>query len=225
MEKQLRKRLTAVAESIPVCESLVDVGCDHGYVAIYAAKSGKARRVTASDIKKGPLDRAKSEVEAEGLSDTIELLLCDGLCGIERHDCVVIAGMGGETIVGILAATPWIKDGCTLVLQPMTRSEVLREFLYNSGFEITGERIVSESGHLYCIITATYSGKCGFEPYEKYISKSALGDELFREYVDKVICRLEYEYKNKKKAGALSDEESRFLEKDIESLSQTRCKK
>ncbi len=224
MEKQLRKRLTAVAEAIPVCESLVDVGCVHGYVAVYAAKNGRARKITASDIKKGPLDRARSEVLAEGLSDIIELRLCDGLCGIERHDCVVIAGMGGETIVGILDAAPWIKDGCTLVLQPMTRSEILREFLYNRGFEITGERIVSESGHLYCVITASYSGKRAFEPYEKYISKSALGADGCREYVDKVICRLEYEYKNKKRAGALSDEECRRFEEDIKSLSQTRCK-
>ena len=40
---------------------------------------------------------------------------------------MVIAGMGGETIRDILRAAPWAADGHhTLLLQPMTKVELLR---------------------------------------------------------------------------------------------------
>ncbi len=222
MEKSIGARLLCVAEAIPQCETLVDCGCDHGYVSIYAATHGIAKKITASDVNRGPLDNAGREIAAAGLSDRIKTVLTDGLDGIEPHDSVVIAGMGGELIADIISRASWTKKDCTLILQPMTRSEVLREYLYREGFSITRERIVAENGHIYCVIVATHTGKCGFEPYEKYISRAGLSEPMAREYADRVIARLKFEFEKKNASGALSADEKEKCERDISSLMKVR---
>ena len=222
MIKELGARLSAVAKSIPPCESLVDCGCDHGHVSIYAAKNGLAGKITASDINRGPLDNAEREIASAGFSDVIKTKLTDGLSGIDRHDCVVIAGMGGETIKGIMEACPWIKDNVTFVLQPMTKTELLREYLKDEGFSVADEKIVTEGGHMYCIITVIFTGITEYEPFEKYISRKGLESDLSAEYTDKIIKRLEYETKSKASAGVLSDEEKKRAEAEIHSLYEVR---
>lgn len=218
MDKKLDARLRAVLESIPACETLVDVGCDHGYVSIYAAERGLAKKITASDINEGPLENARKEIKAAGQGDKIETVLTDGLSGIEHHDCVVIAGMGGETIADIISRAEWTKKNCTLVLQPMTRSEILREYLYREGFSIKREKFVSHNGHMYCIITAHFDGKDGAEPFEKYISRAGLMEENAHEYIEKVTNRLSYEFENRKRAGVLGKDEEEEKRRDIEEM-------
>lgn len=220
MEKSIGARLLCVAEAIPPCETLVDCGCDHGYVSIYAAAHGKAEKITASDINRGPLDNAEREILAAGLSGKIKTVLTNGLDDIVPHDCVVIAGMGGELIADIISRAPWTKGECTLVLQPMTRSEFLREYLYREGFGIKEEKIVCEGRHIYCVIVATYTGKTDYLPYEKYISRSALSDPRAREYAAKVLARLRFEFERKCSSGAFSEEEKRSSERDISSLDE-----
>lgn len=222
MEKSLGTRLLCVAQSIPKCTLLIDCGCDHGYVSIYAAENGIAERITASDINRGPLDNAEKEIAAAGQGDKITTVLTDGLDGLSPHDCVVIAGMGGETVADIISRAPWTKDACTLVLQPMTRAEILREYLYREGFCIEDEKFVTESGHMYCVITARHVGNVTYEPFEKYISREGLKSELAAKYADKVIARLSYEYERKSAAGALSDEEREKSRADIASLTEMR---
>lgn len=218
MEKSIGERLLCVAEAIPPCETLVDCGCDHGYVSIYAARHGKAERITASDINRGPLENAAREIFSAGLSGKIKTVLTDGLRGIEPHDCVVIAGMGGELIADIISHAPWTKRECTLVLQPMTRAEILRGYLYREGFEISSEKIVTEGRHIYCVIVARHTGKTDYEPYEKYISRAALTETKAREYAEKVLSRLRFELERKSGSGAISEEEKTSSERDICSL-------
>ena len=218
MEKSLGKRLLCVAQSVPKCESVVDCGCDHGHVSIYIAKNAIADKVTASDINRGPLDNAEREIAAARLTGRTTTVLTNGLDGIAPHDCVVIAGMGGEMITDIIGRAPWTKKNCTLVLQPMTRAETLREYLYCEGFKITDEKFVSESGHLYCVITAVYCGETEYEPFEKYISRAALSDAQARQYAEKVLSRLRFEFERKCLSGAITEEDKKNSEQDILSL-------
>lgn len=72
----------------------------------------------------------------------------------------MIAGMGGELIVQILSHAPWVRDpGKRLILQPMSKAEVLRSYLSNEGFAILQEEAVRSLGRIYSVMRCGYTGK------------------------------------------------------------------
>ena len=74
-------------------------------------------------------------------------------------DDIAIAGMGGETIVAILEAAPWVQnEGVRLVLQPMTRAEDLRRWLLTHGFSVLEEHLIRDKHHLYPVLAVQYTG-------------------------------------------------------------------
>lgn len=143
-----------LAGLVPQGARAVDVGTDHGLLALELISGGRAASVIATDIKRGPLGAAEKNAEKAGIA--LDTRLCDGLAGVTPDECdaVVIAGMGGETISEILAAAPWTKNGSLLLLQPMTRASYLRRFLYENGYETLSEHLVCEGGKFYCILAA-----------------------------------------------------------------------
>ena len=89
----------------------------------------------------------------------VQLRLSNGLENIQpdEADDIIIAGMGGELISAILSQKP--LGGINLVLQPMTKAPSLRRFLAENGFELLGETAVEESGRLYTVMNAVFTGK------------------------------------------------------------------
>ena len=157
----MNRRLTTIAGMIQNSRGLIDVGTDHGYLPVFLAQNGYTGRLLASDIKPLPLQSAICAAQDASLEDRIGFLLCDGLDGCPRDeiDTIVIAGMGGDLICRILDRAEWCLDArYTLILQPMTRAEVLRYWLVNNGFVLSEERLVRD-GFLYQIIKAEYREK------------------------------------------------------------------
>lgn len=153
---------------------IADIGCDHAYITTEALRLGKAVFAVASDVRPGPLSKARDNIEAAGLSDKAVLLLTDGLDGIEQYapDDIIIAGMGGELIADIIERAPFVKNGSVrLILQPMTSQDKLREYLCSSGFRIDGEAVPVERGRIYQVISAYYTG----EPYVLSAAELAAG--------------------------------------------------
>ena len=68
----MTERLLTVLNKINNCSSLLDVGCDHGYLAIAAVKEKRAGRVIASDVNKGPLEAARENIRKNLLEEKIE---------------------------------------------------------------------------------------------------------------------------------------------------------
>lgn len=141
-----------------VCEKRVaDVGCDHAFVSIELVQSGVADYVLAMDVKKGPLEIAKCNINEAGYSDKIDTRLSNGLekANVGEVDCAVIAGMGGGLIVEILkAAVDHTDNGIALVLGPQSEPEKLRKYLQDIGYEIEQENMIYEEGKYYPIIRA-----------------------------------------------------------------------
>ena len=159
-EITLSPRLSAAAELVREGAFVADVGTDHAYLPIALCLSGKIRGAVASDINKGPIDRARENIENYKLCDKISTVHTDGLRGIEPFgpEDILILGMGGELIASILEAAPWVaNESINLCLQPMTHAEVLRRYLTEHGFAITDERIVREGDKLYQLILASYT--------------------------------------------------------------------
>ena len=154
---KLQPRLRCIAETVPDGARLVDVGTDHGYLPVWLLREGRIPCAIASDINRGPLEHARRTAEAYGVAARMDFRLCAGLDGVapDEADAVVIAGMGAETIVSILSAAPWLREsGAMLLLQPMTKAEVLRRWLTENGFRIASERLVEDKGTIYAVLRA-----------------------------------------------------------------------
>ena len=137
---------------------LCDVGTDHGYLPCHMIENGLCKKAYACDIAQGPLDSAVAHINERSLSDKITAILSDGLDSVEKGDItdVVIAGMGGELIADILSRCGWLKEGINFVLQPMTKPETLRKWLYENGFCVLRELACVSGRFVYSVMQVRY---------------------------------------------------------------------
>ena len=152
MEK-LSKRLLAIAEMVP--NSVVaDIGSDHGKLMISLFNSGKIIKGYAIENKKGPYSRLVKALEKEEIIDSVIPLFSDGISDLPSSvTTVVIAGMGGKTIVEILKKhQSKLKNVDTLILDAHSCIPFLREEVSKIGYAISDERIVKEDDVFYEII-------------------------------------------------------------------------
>lgn len=149
---ELSKRLNLIVNHIENCDTLVDIGTDHGYIPIYVVKNGICKNAIASDINKDPLDKAKLNSIFESVDENIDTRLGSGLETIESGEAqvAVIAGMGGNLIKDILEADKdKVKELDYLILQPAQNPEVLREYLYTNGYEVIAEELCIDENKYY----------------------------------------------------------------------------
>ena len=168
----LPPRLSAVAELVGSCNLLADIGTDHAHLPVAMIQQGRCNRAFACDVNEGPLLRAKSAVEKHGLTDEISLIRSDGLHAVPpEYDALVIAGMGGDLIARILFEYP---PNCAerIVLQPMTKPEVLRRFLFRHGYSILRERAVTEGEKRYILLTVARVPTAEFTEADCYLPQN-----------------------------------------------------
>ena len=200
----LDPRLSCVASFVRKGSRVADIGTDHAYIPVYLLQKGISPSAIAADLRKMPLKNAERTVEQFSLSNSIELVLSDGLDEIDKDSCddIIIAGMGGISILEIISRIDWILDGrYRLIFQPMSHQEYVRRFLFENGFEIVGEKCCLDSKHCYCVIAAEYTGRIRkhtpAEIYTGTLYKDA--DENAKIYLRKQLFRLE------KRRDALKD--------------------
>lgn len=192
MNKRLEKILSLVDDG----EGLIDVGTDHGYIPITLAQGGYSGNLFASDINKEPLQTAINNAKEAGCEERISFLLCDGLelCPGEKVDTVIIAGMGGDMICRILDYAEWTMDTkYKLILQPMTKQEVLRYWLSNNGFKTEKEELAVEGDVIYQILSVRFGGETRYSDAELYIGKKELNEdkETYIYLLKKTVKRFE----------------------------------
>ena len=142
----LATRLAAAASFVREKSVVSDVGTDHAFLPVSLILAGKSSFAVASDINKGPLERAVSSAEKYGVSDKMEFVLVGGIPDEEcrKHNVtdIVVCGMGGELIEKIVSSSPYAqKSGVRLVLQPMSFAPELRKYLCFAGFDIVNEKL------------------------------------------------------------------------------------
>lgn len=172
-------------------DTVVDIGCDHGFVSIYLIKKGAFGRAIAMDLREGPLARARAHIDEYGLSDRISVRRSDGFekldCG--EADVAVIAGMGGLLMTDILKkGRAHTRAGIGLVLQPQSDIDVVRAYVQEIDYEIVDEAILVDDGRYYFVIKALPSKNHEQKPYTE--EELRFGpvlllrkDELLKEYL------------------------------------------
>ncbi len=186
---QLSNRLQRIADFISPGERIIDVGTDHAYIPIWLLLRDREARVIATDIRPGPLERARNDAKRYGVSDRLELKLCDGLalCDPDSVDTIIIAGMGGETIAGILDGAPWTQRK-RLILQAQTKQDELRRYLAEHGFCIRDAALACDNGRIYLIWVVAAGEMARFYGIDSALVERR--DPLLKPYLEDQIKRV-----------------------------------
>jgi len=194
----LSLRLTEVKKTVINCDTACDVGCDHGFIAIELVREGKAQKVIACDINKGPLEAAAKNISLAGFNDRIETRLSNGFEKIRAEDninAVVIAGMGGSLMSKILEEGKGVSQSVEqFVLQPQSEIFLVRKWLRDNGYNIVQEKIVLDMGKYYFIIDARPGVSPIYEEKIQYLYDNFSGyliehkDPMLRQYLEKGLA-------------------------------------
>jgi tRNA (adenine22-N1)-methyltransferase len=186
-------------------KSVADIGSDHALLPCFLKQNNHGGEIFASDINPKPLESARKSLMSYGIGGAcVNLVLSDGFENLPPCDDIIIAGMGGETIVTILNGCKHKDEDTRFILQPMTRHEELRRGLYTGGFEIITETFAFCKGKPYTIIHAHYTGKkhiisdvfayIGKQENPLYVKhqlkkirKAAKGNPKFKQLADEIM--------------------------------------
>lgn len=227
---KLDDRLSSAASFVREGAVVADIGTDHAYIPVYLLENGIAKFAIASDVNKGPLERAVENARKYGVADRMRFTLADGLNGVEpERDSVtdiVICGMGGELIARIVDESEYTrKSGVRLILQPMTAADDLRKYLDENGFAVIDEKLSTAAGKTYCCMLAEYDGvKRTSTAAELLLGKIAIKKRelLFEKYAGEILARLDTKIKGMKKGGLPTDEEEKCRHEIAEILEEKR---
>lgn len=197
---KLSKRLEAVASFAKDNSKIIDIGCDHGLLSIYLAEKYQNINIIASDINKNALSSAIKNIKKAGLEDRIETRLGGGLDVVspEEIDTIVVAGMGSNTIVGMLKYTKEkLINVDNIIVQSNTDLYFLRKNLTSIGYYIEDELLVEDKGIIYTVIKFT-KGKRRYNYKELYLGPILLTkkDKLFQKKNEKELKTMKMIDKN-----------------------------
>ena len=221
MKISLSTRLMACAGFVNKGDRVADIGCDHGYLSIHLLTTGIARSCIASDVAKGPLQSAMDNARKFGVQDNITFHLSDGVQNIPQDfDTLVCAGMGADTIMSILSAAPWLKEGYRLILQCQSKRPELRKWLYDHGFAIRRETLAQDGKFYYPVMEIVYAPGERLSGAEYYITPAlrASGSPLLPAFYDRVVGGIRTSVEGLSRTGGEKYEEMKAILDELQTM-------
>lgn len=150
------KRIEAISQLIDNDESVIDIGCDHGFLAKMLRTKGNNKLIICSDNKLGPLNNARNNLIGY---DNINFELTDGVDNIDTVcDVCVLAGMGHNTVISIIENNENYFRNCKkIIIQVNSVVAQMRQYLSNHKFQIIDECMVYD--YKYYQIMVVKSGQ------------------------------------------------------------------
>ena len=150
------KRIEAISQLIDNDESVIDIGCDHGFLAKMLRTKGNNKLIICSDNKIGPLNNARNNLIGY---DNIYFELTDGVDNIDTVcDVCVLAGMGHNTVISIIENNESYFRNCKkIIIQVNSVVAQMRQYLSNNKFQIIDECMVYD--YKYYQIMVVKSGQ------------------------------------------------------------------
>ena len=149
----LSKRLNSIYNLVPN-DVAIDVGADHGQLIISLIENNVIKYGYAVENKKGPYERMVKAINASKVKDKITPIFASGISKMpEDVKTIIIAGMGGPTIISIL------KDDIdklahvdTILIDSHGAFSFVREEIVRMGYCIDNETILVEDDIFYEIM-------------------------------------------------------------------------
>jgi len=155
-----KPRFQAIYSLITRCDTIADIGADHGKVAHYIAKSNLCKTLIVNDISPHSLQKAKirldvlksvDNIKSSTALPNIKFIVC---CGSElaAHidtpiDCAIIAGIGGKEILKIVTGLM----PKSAILSPQKNADITKTALKNLGYTIEKDLEIIDDRRKYAI--------------------------------------------------------------------------
>ena len=212
----LSNRLKTIYKMVPY-STVADIGADHGKLIISLFLDGVIEKGYAVENKKGPYDILVKALRENNLEEDIVPLFSDGISELPSEvETIILAGMGGRTIIDILYAhKEKLKNVTTIIVDAHSLIPNVRRKINELGYVIADEKMVKEDNIYYEIIKfiksdiATLSDKdIEFGPILRN-EKSMLFKEKYRSRIKEIDTLLA---KNLplEKVHTLTDEKKRI---------------
>ena len=164
----LSKRLNSIYNLVPN-DVAIDVGADHGQLIISLIENNVVDYGYAVENKKGPYERMAKAINASKAKERITPIFASGIHKMPKDvKTVIIAGMGGQTIVSILKDDIEKLDNVeTILIDSHGAFSFVREEIVKMGFYIDMEEIILED-HIYYEIMRFKKGHASYTEEEYY---------------------------------------------------------
>lgn len=155
---------------------VIDVGSDHGLLALYCLKNELTPFCVCTDIHEKPALRTRECLAGKNYANRSQVFCTDGLDGVDLLPCdnVVMAGLGGNTAISVMeramsATSPEVLAETDFILQPQKSQDEVRVFLFSRGFKIIDETACIDRGLFYICMRVRYDGVVReLAPEDKY---------------------------------------------------------
>jgi len=150
------KRIDALIESINGYDTVIDIGCDHGFVLKGALDKGYIVQGIAVEVNEKPLQNAINNLTGYN----VKFCLSNGFDKVNEHyDAVVLAGMGFHLIQEIILKEK-INPLAEFIIASQNKIMPLRQWLFDNNFMIIDEMLAYEE--LFYPIIKVKRGKPNF---------------------------------------------------------------
>lgn len=157
MNLKISNRIKKIIELCEPCDTIVDVGTDHGKVAISIANMNISRKVVAIDNKPGPLNSCENnaKIYLNNNASKFETLLSNGIDDVDKNaeTGIIITGIGYDNIKQVLTNINEYNFKY-LILSPHTKINELIVYLDSINIKIDEQENVFEDDKYYYIIKA-----------------------------------------------------------------------
>ena len=191
---KINDRLKKIGDLVEANSFCLDVGCDHAFLDIYLVQRGENIKAIASDVKEGPLNHARENINKYHLEDKIECRLGNGLDTYSDYvDTIIISGLGGRSMIGIFKShLEVLKKVNTIILSPNNYQEDVKRFLCKHHFYLSNEELVKEGKFIYQILVFS-RGKRKYSRKEYFFGPVLLEKKgkLFDEYYKRELVSRE----------------------------------
>ena len=187
----ISRRIKTLASLIDREERVLDVGCDHAFLAVWLKKNGHSGPIACTELREGPRQNALRNLRENGIED-VQVWLTYGVENVDFDaDVIVMAGMGFTTVTKIISGRPEYFNGKRIIIQINTEVDKLRRWLMSNGFRIDDETIIRD--YKYYEILTVSTGEMQLDEQQIRFGPCLLQQksDVFVECYEKRIAKLE----------------------------------
>ena len=197
---QLPNRLKIIGDFIYDNSSVADVGADHGLLEEYVSNKLTNCHILAIENKVGPYKILTNNVSK---LNNVGTSLSDGLNKVKKStDIIILAGMGGNNIVNILANDKEkVSTFKRIIIDAHRDIDLARKAIISYGFKFTKEKLVYEEGKFYIIsVFDKTDEEVNYNDSQIIIGYELNKDELWPDYKAHLLKQANEAITNLKKA-------------------------